>query len=75
MAQLIQLKKDPKTKKTKLEMNERNMLSVGYKNVVGTRRGSWRNVTVSSDDEDADLQKQLQEGEVGEMSPCQVMTK
>merc|ERR1719461_413114 len=60
MAQLIQLKKDPKTKKTKLEMNERNMLSVGYKNVVGTRRGSWRNVTVSSDDEDADLQKQLQ---------------
>ncbi len=30
---------------TGLTIEERNLLSVGYKNVIGTRRASWRVVT------------------------------
>lgn len=31
-------------KQRKLDVTERNLLSVAYKNVIGTRRGSWRNL-------------------------------
>ena len=30
---------------TSLSIEERNLLSVGYKNLIGTRRASWRVVT------------------------------
>lgn len=30
---------------TELSVEERNLLSVGYKNIVGVRRASWRIVT------------------------------
>eukprot|EP00494_Astrolonche_serrata_P006619 UN06643 len=39
MGALVKLKAD---KKQELEVEDRNMLSVAYKNVVGQRRSSWR---------------------------------
>jgi len=39
------LVKDKCSKSTKLSVDERNLLSVAYKNVVGTKRQSWRMLT------------------------------
>lgn len=42
---LNRLVKDKCLKKEKLSVDERNLLSVAYKNVVGTKRQSWRMLT------------------------------
>ncbi|KAI8870248.1 14-3-3 family protein [Ramicandelaber brevisporus] len=42
-----------------LEMKERNLLSVGYKNVVGARRASWRVVTALEEREKSQSKDQL----------------
>jgi len=42
---LNKLVKDKCGGKTKLSVDERNLLSVAYKNVVGTKRQSWRMLT------------------------------
>ena len=31
--------------KTELSVEERNLLSVGYKNIIGQRRASWRTIS------------------------------
>lgn len=46
MGQLVQVRSNANTP---LEVEERNMLSVAYKNVVGQRRASWR--TLKSEDD------------------------
>jgi len=40
--------------KETLSVEERNLLSVAYKNVVGTKRASWRNLSQGFDDLDKD---------------------
>ncbi len=44
-AEMVQLMKKIAELKVGLTIEERNLLSVGYKNVIGTRRASWRVVT------------------------------
>lgn len=39
--------------KTELSTEERNLLSVGYKNVIGSRRTSWRVVCTIEEKEEA----------------------
>jgi len=46
--------------KQELSNEERNLLSVAYKNVVGTRRSSWR-VISSIEQKNADTDKEKQE--------------
>jgi len=57
---------DSKTEKVDLTVEERNLLSVAYKNVIGTRRASWRtlNVDEHKDDEFIKLYKKQVEGEL-----------
>jgi len=38
-----------------LDVDERNLLSVAFKNVVGTKRASWRTLAAGFDDGDEDL--------------------
>jgi len=40
-----------KEKKEALSVDERNLLSVAYKNVIGARRASWRTLNAESQDE------------------------
>lgn len=47
MKALVHLEKDPKG----LSVDERNLLSVAYKNVIGARRASWRTLNAESQDE------------------------
>lgn len=58
MGKLVELKHD---KKEMLVVEERNMLSVAYKNVVGQRRASWRTLEgdKNTDDSENDSVKQL----------------
>jgi len=57
---------DSKTEKVDLTVEERNLLSVAYKNVIGTRRASWRtlNVDEHKDDEFIKLYKKQVEAEL-----------
>eukprot|EP00483_Globobulimina_turgida_P002767 UN02772 len=49
---LVKLKAD---KNEDLDVDERNLLSVAYKNVVGQARSSWRTLNAGFDDCDVDL--------------------
>jgi len=57
---------DSKAEKVDLTVEERNLLSVAYKNVIGTRRASWRtlNVDEHKDDELIKLYKKQVESEL-----------
>jgi len=58
---------DSRTEKVDLTLEERNLLSVAYKNVVGNRRASWRtfNSDQQKDDEFVKLYKKQVENELG----------
>merc|ERR1719411_2615997 len=49
MKKLVELKCD---KNETLQVEERNLLSVAYKNVVGNMRAAWRNLATPSEDEE-----------------------
>jgi len=46
-----ELVKETKELKESLTVDERNLLSVAYKNVIGARRASWRTLNAESQDE------------------------
>eukprot|EP00544_Gedaniella_sp_CCMP2646_P004878 CAMPEP_0202486138 /NCGR_PEP_ID=MMETSP1361-20130828/4786_1 /ASSEMBLY_ACC=CAM_ASM_000849 /TAXON_ID=210615 /ORGANISM="Staurosira complex sp., Strain CCMP2646" /LENGTH=208 /DNA_ID=CAMNT_0049115195 /DNA_START=55 /DNA_END=677 /DNA_ORIENTATION=- len=53
-----------------LSIDERNMLSVAYKNVIGARRASWRTLSTCDEKDTADVQAYLKvlESELGDIS-------
>lgn len=50
---MVTFMKKVANKPTELTVDERNLLSVAYKNVVGTRRGAWRILTSVKDKEES----------------------
>lgn len=73
MKQLVELQ----AQKDGLSTEERNLLSVAYKNVIGQRRASWRilnsdtNTTKSNEAEEAVLQKYLEQIEAELKEVCE----
>jgi 14-3-3 protein epsilon len=57
---------DSKTEKVDLTVEERNLLSVAFKNVIGTRRASWRTLNIDQykDDEIVKIYKKQIESEL-----------
>ena len=46
------------TSKKSLEVDERNLLSVAYKNVVGSKRSAWRVISTLEQKNPSDLTRQ-----------------
>eukprot|EP01083_Nonionella_stella_P221133 790393_1 len=56
MCKFVKLLVENKSKNSQdLDVDERNLLSVAYKNVVGQARSSWRTLNAGFDDCDQDL--------------------